>query len=218
MHFLITAGPTREPLDPVRFLSNRSSGKMGYALAAAALGQGHAVTLISGPVALAAPEGAIVHRVETAQQMWEATRTACLSQPPPEISIHAAAVSDYRPAKFQSQKIKKGPGSLAIELQPTPDVLGAMRGEFGFRGLLVGFAAETENLVVQAQEKLRRKECDLVVANDVGRDDIGFDGDDNAVTLCFPSGETEDLPKQTKRALAADIIQRCVALARQKQH
>ena len=216
MRFLITAGPTREPIDPVRFLSNRSSGKMGWALAEAALEAGHTVVLVSGPVALEAPRGVEWHRVETAQQMLDAVKSACGAANAPDISIHAAAVADYRPKQVQSRKIKKNDESLTIELERTPDVLGSMRTEFGFRGLLVGFAAETEDVVPNAQEKLRRKDCDLVIANDVSRADTGFDSEENEVILCFPSGETELLPKQSKRALAHEIVRRVVALAAEK--
>lgn len=216
MHFLITAGPTREPIDPVRFLSNRSSGKMGYALAEAALKQGHAVTLISGPVALTTPAGVDLHRVETAQQMWEMTRQVCASDAAPDIAIFAAAVADYRPKAVASQKIKKHADTLTFELERTPDVLGSMRSGFGFRGLLVGFAAETDDIVSHAMEKLARKKCDLVIANDVTRADSGFDSDENEVILCLPSGRTETLPKQSKRPLAATLIHRIVELAKEK--
>jgi phosphopantothenoylcysteine synthetase/decarboxylase len=216
MRFLITAGPTREPLDPVRFLSNRSSGKMGWALAEAALEAGHAVVLVSGPVALEAPRGVEWIRVETAQQMFEAVKSVCGAAMAPDISIHAAAVADYRPKSPCSRKIKKTGASLTIELERTPDVLGSMRVEFGFRGFLAGFAAETEDLVANAREKLRRKGCDIVIANDVSGSDSGFDSDENEVILCFPSGSTETLPKQSKRTLAREIIRRVVVLAAEK--
>lgn len=216
MRFLITAGPTREPIDPVRFLSNRSSGKMGYALAAAAQDAGHDVILVSGPVALEVPPGVKLHRVETARQMFDVVKSVCESGEAPDISIHAAAVADYRPKSVQLQKIKKQENSPVMELEHTPDVLGAMRAVFGFRGFLAGFAAETENLVLNAHEKLRRKDCDLVIANDVSRSDSGFDSDENEVILCFPSGPVEPLPKQSKRTLAREIIRRIVALAEEK--
>ncbi len=211
--FLITAGPTREPIDPVRFLSNRSSGKMGYALAEAALAQGHNVTLIAGPVALAAPAGASLHRVETAQQMWDATRQICASDVAPDIAIFAAAVADYQPIAIASQKIKKHAESIALELERTPDALGSMRQPFGFRGYLVGFAAETENLIANAQEKLRRKGCDLVIANDVSRPSSGFDSDENEVILCLPAGQVEKVERMKKTELARLLISRIVALA-----
>lgn len=213
MKFLITAGPTREPLDPVRYLSNRSSGKMGYALAAAALEAGHAVTLISGPVALEAPSGVMLHCAETAQQMYDAVRSACKAVEAPDISIHAAAVADYRPKSVRSQKIKKHEDSLMLELERTQDVLGSMREVFGFCGFLAGFAAETENVVANAQEKLRRKGCDLVIANDVSRSDGGFDSDENEVTLCFPNGKTELMQRMKKSELAHQLVGKIVALA-----
>lgn len=215
MKILITAGPTREAIDPVRFLSNRSSGKMGYALAEAAVLAGHDVTLVSGPVALASPQGVSLSKVESAEDMSRAVASACASSPP-DIAIHAAAVADYRPRVVRSQKIKKHTETLTLELERTPDVLGSMRSVFGFIGFLVGFAAETENLVPNALDKLKRKGCDLVIANDVGRTDTGFDSEENEVILCFPSGHTETLPKQSKRELAHEIIRRVVTLAAQK--
>ncbi len=215
MKLLITAGPTREALDPVRFLSNRSSGKMGYALAEMAAAEGHNVTLVSGPVSLGVPQGVTLRRIESAEGMAMAVQSVC-SADPPDIAIHAAAVADYRPRVRQGQKIKKGPDTLTLELERTTDVLGSMRSSYGFAGFLVGFAAETENLISNAMAKLRKKECDLVIANDVSRTDTGFDSEENEVILCFPSGCTEPLPKQSKRELAREIIRRVVALATQK--
>lgn len=206
LKFLITAGPTREPVDPVRFLSNRSSGKMGYAIAQAAVEAGHEVTLVSGPVALDAPASVELHRVETAQEMFEAVRSLCQAEPAPDISVHAAAVADYRPRVVSLQKIKKQQDSMLLELERTPDVLGSMREPFGFRGFLTGFAAETENLIANAQEKLRRKGCDLVIANDVSEAGIGFNSDDNAVVLCHLDGTTETLGKMSKRELAKILV------------
>lgn len=217
MHFLITAGPTREALDPVRYLSNRSSGRMGYALARAAVEAGHRVTLVSGPVGLTPPIDAnlMFHHVESAQEMWEAVRTHTLEDKP-DVAILAAAVADYRPRVMQEQKIKKGSHTMTLELERTPDILGSMRSTFEFEGFLVGFAAETENLVSNAQGKLEQKKCDLVVANDVSRKDTGFDTEENEVILCFPSDQTELLPKQTKDALAREIVHRVAILAVQK--
>lgn len=215
MKILVTAGPTREAIDPVRFLSNRSSGRMGYALAEAATAAGHEVTLVSGPVALSPPQGVALHRVESAQDIADAVRDLC-AKTMPDIAIHAAAVADYRPKVVPTQKIKKRADTLTLELERTPDVLGSMRSGFGFTGFLVGFAAETEDLITNAMQKLRRKRCDLVIANDVSRKDTGFDSPENEVILCFPSGQTEHLPKQSKRELAREIIRRVVALATQK--
>jgi phosphopantothenoylcysteine synthetase/decarboxylase len=217
LKFLVTAGPTREPLDPVRFLSNRSSGKMGYAIAAAALAQGHEVTLVSGPVSLSAPTGATLHHIETAEQMWEAVRDLCAARAP-DIAVLAAAVADYQPQVSWPQKIKKHSDTLTLELKRTPDILGSMRQPFGFNGFLAGFAAETENLIPNAMDKLQRKGCDLIIANDVSRADTGFDSDENEVILCRPSGITESLTKQSKRTLAREIVLRCVALAAEKKH
>ena len=203
MKVLITAGPTREPIDPVRYLSNRSSGKMGYALAAAALAQGHEVVLISGPVHLAPPEGAARFQVETAREMFEAVQREI---PTCDIALFAAAVADYRPAAPAAQKIKKHDATLTLELERTEDILGSARSLFGFTGYLVGFAAETERLIEHAQSKLQRKGCDLVIANDVSQPGIGFDSSENTVTLCFASGETQTLPQQSKQTLATVLI------------
>lgn len=210
MKMLITAGPTREPIDPVRFLSNRSSGRMGYALADAALARGFEVTLVSGPVSLPAPAGARLVPVESARQMFDAVRS-CL--PGCQIAIFAAAVADYRPVSAAPQKIKKDAPSLTLELERTEDILGSARSLFGFTGCLVGFAAETGDLVSRAQSKLARKGCDLIIANDVSQPGIGFDSSANAVTLCFPSGRTLALPVQSKQALAAVLINEITALA-----
>lgn len=203
MHFLITAGPTREPLDPVRFLSNRSSGRMGYALAEAALAAGHAVTLVSGPVALPVPAGANRVRIETAREMFEAVRDAIGGC---DVAIFCAAVADYRPVATAEHKLKKSGDRLVLELEPTEDILGSARSVFGFRGYLVGFAAETERLVEHAQGKLERKGCDLMIANDVARPGIGFDSDENEVILCLPGGSTRALPRQSKKDLARELV------------
>lgn len=213
MNILITAGPTREPLDPVRYLSNRSSGKMGFALAAAAAELGHHVTLITGPVSIAAPPDVQMTRVETTEEMYDAVSRVSGHQ---DIAILAAAVADYRPVVRYAQKIKKQASSMYLELERTPDILGSMRPRFQYAGYLVGFAAETENIVANALDKLHRKNCDLIVANDVSRQDTGFDSDENEVILCFPSGPTESLPKQSKQALAHDLIRRIVRLATKK--
>lgn len=204
MRFLITAGPTREPIDPVRFLSNRSSGRMGYALAEAARDAGHEVVLVTGPVQLPEPPGVIVRRVETARQMYEAVESEIVHA---EVAIFAAAVADYRPASIQAHKIKKAEPSLMLALERTEDILGSARGRFGFRGILVGFAAETERLIEHAQDKLTRKGCDLIIANDVSQPGIGFDSQENAVTLCLPGGQTVVMPQQEKSTLARSLIE-----------
>lgn len=210
MNILITAGPTREAIDPVRYLSNRSSGKMGYAIAQAALNCHHHVTLISGPVSIPCPSGVSLIQVETARQMFEAVRSSITQY---DIAIFAAAVADYRPSAPASQKIKKHSSSLSLQLEPTEDILGSARSLFNFHGYLVGFAAETENLIENAQSKLIRKKCDLIIANDVSQQGIGFDSSENAVTLCFPNGEFQTIPKQSKQTLATVLFDTIIARA-----
>ena len=209
LRMLITAGPTREPIDPVRFLSNRSSGRMGYAVAAAALARGHDVTLVSGPVALEAPVGCRVVAVETAAQMHAAVADVCAEVPTHEVAVLAAAVADYRPRAVAEQKIKKGEESMALELERTDDILADMRDRFGFQGLLVGFAAETGNLVANAQDKLRRKQCDLIVANPVGAaaSGTGFDSGQNQITVCFRNGGVEAWGRADKSDLAVRLVE-----------
>ncbi len=209
MKFLITAGPTREAIDPVRYLTNRSSGRMGYALAGAARHEGHEVLLISGPTTLDVPAGVDFIPVESAQQMYEAVRDMAGQA---DVAILCAAVADYRPVAVADQKIKKDAGRLVLELERTPDILGSMRSTFGFAGVLVGFAAETQQVEDYARGKLERKQCDLVVANDVSRSDIGFDTRENEVILVFPD-RTEALEKDTKEHIALHIIEHAAALA-----
>lgn len=208
MKFLITAGPTREAIDPVRYLTNRSSGRMGYALAGAARHEGHDVLLISGPTSLDVPPGVDFIQVESAQQMYEAVRDML---PGADVAILCAAVADYRPVSCAEQKIKKTAGHLMLELEPTPDILGSMRSEFGFQGKLVGFAAETRQVVGYAREKLQRKQCDMIVANDVSQPGIGFDSRENEVVLVFADHE-ETLERDTKEHIALHIIERAVLL------
>ncbi len=208
MHFLITAGPTREPIDPVRFLSNRSSGKMGYALAVAAYAAGHEVTLISGPTNLTPPAGVKFISIQTAAELWTAMQQHF---PQADYIICAAAVADYRPVSMASQKLKKSAGEMSLTLTPNVDVLGSLRSA-GYRGVLVGFAAETQDLLANAQAKLTRKGCDLMIANDVSQPGIGFDAEDNAVTLLYREGPPETLPRQSKTALAATLIARCALI------
>lgn len=210
MKVLITAGPTREAIDPVRYMSNRSSGKMGFALAAAASEAGHEVVLISGPVGLETPAGVVRVDVVSAREMYEAVEReigACA------VAIFAAAVADYRPVAVAEQKIKKSEQRLTLELERTEDILGSARQRFGFKGVLVGFAAETEQLVEHAMDKLRRKGCELVIANDVSQPGIGFDSGENAVTLCLASGEVRELPKQPKEGLARKLMDVIFTLA-----
>lgn len=181
---LITAGPTWEPLDPVRFLGNRSSGKMGFALAAAAVAAGREVVLISGPVALETPAGSVERvEVETAAAMAQAVMSR---RHEVAVIVCAAAVADWTPAAVRPQKVKKEAVGerWSVELVRTVDILGSLRG-WGFEGVLVGFAAETENLAANARTKVESKGCDLIVANDVGRADIGFGSEDNELLLFF---------------------------------
>lgn len=201
MHVLITAGPTREPLDPVRFLTNRSSGKMGYALAHAFSHAGHSVLLISGPTALDVPDMVDFIPVETAAEMHAAVARAIGRM---DIAVFAAAVADYTPASPAPQKVKKTVDRWTLELIRTPDILGAARNGFGFTGTLVGFAAETENLEANARTKLAAKHCDLIIANDVSKPDIGFDSDRNEVLLVYPN-HNEALPPATKHDLAHQL-------------
>ena len=203
MRILITAGPTREALDPVRYLTNRSSGRMGYAIAEAAVEAGHEVVLVSGPVSLAKPAGVEVIAVESARQMFEAVQKSLAGC---DVAIFAAAVADYRPMSVSEQKIKKTGERLVLELARTEDILGSARSVFGFRGVLAGFAAESEKLVEHAREKLERKGCDVIIANDITQPGIGFDSQENAVTLCLPGDQTIHLPRQSKSSLAREII------------
>jgi phosphopantothenoylcysteine decarboxylase/phosphopantothenate--cysteine ligase len=180
---LVTAGPTREPIDPVRFISNPSSGKMGYAIAAVAARRGAEVTLVSGPTSLPDPSGAKVIRVETAEEMARAVEAATAGI---DLFVAAAAVSDYRPQRVSPSKIKKGPGDETLLLSRTPDILAGLGARFaGAKDapVLVGFAAETEEVIARAREKLKSKRCDLVVANKVGAPGAGFGGDSNRVAL-----------------------------------
>ncbi|MEM0896736.1 MAG: phosphopantothenoylcysteine decarboxylase [Verrucomicrobiota bacterium] len=203
MRFLITAGPTREAIDPVRYLSNHSSGKMGVALAAAAVGSGHEAVLIAGPVCLPAPEG--VERVDivSAEEMYAAVETRIDGV---DAAIFCAAVADYRPVDPVDQKIKKSDERMTIELERTRDILGSARDTFHFDGLLVGFAAETENVRENALSKLERKGCDFLVANDVSDPSIGFGSDDNAVTVYSADGREFPLGRRSKADLASQLI------------
>lgn len=197
---VMTAGPTREPIDPVRFITNRSSGKMGYAVAAAALEQGARVILISGPTAIPAPSGADVHQVETAQEMYEVTHQQISNA---DIFIATAAVSDYRPAEVQTQKIKKNDSTMRIDLLRSQDILASVAA-LEHAPFTVGFAAETENMREHAIGKLQRKKLDMIVANEVGNGK-GFDSDQNAVTVYWESGE-QSFGNAEKTELARDLL------------
>ncbi len=208
---VVTAGPTYEPLDPVRFIGNRSSGKQGFALAQAALDRGAEVVLITGPVALETPVGARRIDVETAAEMAEAIWRECEGA---DVLVMAAAVADYQPAQAQPLKIKRG-GSLTLELIPTADILvgvAARRAERGKPRVVVGFAAETGDLLENARAKLQAKGLDLIAANDVLEPGAGFAAETNRVTLIDAQGRVEPLPLMSKAAVAEAIMDRVVQL------
>jgi phosphopantothenoylcysteine decarboxylase/phosphopantothenate--cysteine ligase len=200
--FIVTAGPTREPIDPVRYLSNRSSGKMGYAIAEAALAAGHSVILISGPVSLVPPSGAHLVRVTTSDEMHDAVHAYLAAS---DVLVMCAAVADYKPATFSTRKIKKQKNALTLELIPTRDILASLTRpspEF----LVVGFAAETDDLEANAQKKLRDKKCDIVVANDVSGNESGMESDENEVTIFFRNGEKEKISRAPKKIIARALV------------
>jgi phosphopantothenoylcysteine decarboxylase/phosphopantothenate--cysteine ligase len=205
---LITAGPTQEPLDPVRYISNRSSGKMGYALADAAAARGARVVLISGPVHLSPPHGVEVVNVRTAAEMRDRVFE---NLEPAGIVIKAAAVADFHLSNVPEQKRKKSAARLSLELDPTPDILAELGRKKGDR-LLVGFAAETENLRQEARRKLESKNCDMVVGNLVGGADLGFESDQNEVVLALSTGETLDIARASKREIAERIFDEILKL------
>ncbi len=210
-NILITAGPTQEPLDPVRYLSNRSSGKMGYALAEVAAARGAKVVLISGPVALPCPAGVERTMVRTAQEMRDAVFAHLGAA---STIIKCAAVADFRIADVPKQKIKKTAARISLELDPTPDILAELGRKKGDR-LLIGFAAETENLRQEARRKLEVKNCDMVVGNLVGEAaDTGFESDSNEVLLALRSGEFIEVPRASKRDVAQKILDQILHLRR----
>jgi phosphopantothenoylcysteine decarboxylase/phosphopantothenate--cysteine ligase len=205
---LVTAGPTREEIDPVRYISNRSSGKMGYAIARAALLRGARVLLVSGPTCLTPPCGAEVTMVTSARQMRDETLRLASGA---TVIIKAAAVADYRPAAPSGQKIKKAAADLNLKLERNPDILAELGKTKGNR-ILCGFAAETSALKANAGKKLKEKNLDLIVANDVTQAGAGFDGDTNIVRLFFKDGSDEAFPQMTKEAVAHRLLDRIVAL------
>jgi phosphopantothenoylcysteine decarboxylase / phosphopantothenate---cysteine ligase len=199
---LVTAGPTFEPIDPVRFLGNRSSGKMGFALAAAAARAGASVRLVAGPSALATPPGVERVDVETALEMEQAVRRWASEA---DLVVMAAAVADFRPRRPAPGKLKKSAGPPELDLVPNPDIL-ALLAELAPRALRVGFAAETGDLETEAARKLAAKDAHLLVANDVSRAGIGFGSDDNEVAVLWRDGRSERLPRMSKDALAAHLV------------
>ena len=207
---VVTAGPTAEPLDPVRYITNRSSGKMGYAIAEAAHARGAHVTLISGPTAIQPPKGVDFVRIGTTQELYD----AALGHADADVVIQAAAPADYRAREISPTKIKRTGDSLMIELVPNPDIAAALGARKHPGQTLVGFAAETNNVIENAQGKLKRKALDLIVANDVTRAGAGFDVDTNIVTLIDGEGMKE-LPMMTKREVADGILDRVAELRAQ---
>jgi phosphopantothenoylcysteine decarboxylase/phosphopantothenate--cysteine ligase len=203
---VVTAGGTQEPIDPVRYISNRSSGKMGYALAEAARDRGAEVSLITAPTALPKPAGIETISVETASEMKEAVAEACTQA---DALIMAAAVADYQTKSASAQKIKKEETTgLTLELVKTSDIISEVKGDF----IKIGFAAESEDLIANAKQKLKKKQLDLIVANDITAADSGFAVDTNKVTLIDKKGNAEDLPLMSKREVADKVLDRVVGL------
>jgi phosphopantothenoylcysteine decarboxylase/phosphopantothenate--cysteine ligase len=208
---LITAGPTREKIDPVRYITNRSSGRMGYALAEAALRRGANVLLVSGPASIPPPDAAEITRVETAEQMRDAVLKLL---PQATIVIMTAAVSDYRPKAAAVQKLKRT-GPMALELEPTSDILAELAGK-KTNQLIIGFAAETENVLESARKKLAKKSLDAIVVNDVSREGVGFDSDRNAVTI-LTQDDVVEVPETTKWEVAQRVLDQVVKLRRRQK-
>jgi phosphopantothenoylcysteine decarboxylase/phosphopantothenate--cysteine ligase len=205
---IVTAGPNCEPIDPVRFISNRSTGKMGFALARIAWRRGAEVTLVSGPTGLTPPRGVRFCAVRTAHEMQQAVLEHYAEA---TVVVAAAAVADYRPAHVAPQKLKKGEGKVVIELARNPDILADLGRQKGNR-ILIGFATETENVVQNAERKLRSKNLDLIVANDVTQEGAGFAGDTNIVTLIDRNGHHESLPLMSKDDVAHAVYDRMLTL------
>lgn len=208
---LITAGPTQEALDPVRYLTNHSSGKMGYSLAQAALDMGAEVTLISGPVQLTAPKGVRFYPVTTAKEMFDAVCAHCDTA---DFIIKAAAVGDYRPLYVSEQKIKKDGERLHVEFVKNPDILAYLGEHKRPHQIICGFAMETQNLLENAQAKLENKHCDMIVANDLHTEGAGFQSDTNIATILDRSSRTP-CPKMSKYALGVTILKHMLALRTQ---
>ncbi|CAM3414283.1 bifunctional phosphopantothenoylcysteine decarboxylase/phosphopantothenate--cysteine ligase CoaBC [Aeromicrobium ponti] len=210
---VITAGPTREKIDPVRYITNHSSGKMGYAIAEEAVAAGAEVTLISGPVSIKAPDGVKLINIESAEEMYHAAMEEYENA---NIVIKTAAVSDYRPKVCFSQKMKKQPGDEVLELERTKDILFEL-GQKKKGQILIGFAAETERVDVYAKGKLKKKNADMIVANNVTSEGAGFGTDTNIVTLFKKDGTSEELPLMSKKDVAAKILQEAAILLKDEQ-
>jgi len=212
VRFLVTAGPTREPIDPVRFLSNRSSGKMGYAIAGAALEAGHEVVLISGPVHLDRPHTAKLIPVSTSDEMFEAVNRQIRDC---DVFVMCAAVADYKPANVSATKIKKRSDNFSLQLVPTRDIL-ASHSKTDRSYLVVGFAAETNDLEENAKKKLAEKNLDIVVANDVSGRDSAMESDENEVIILFREGATKKISRAPKKIIARELVN-IFANAREKR-
>jgi phosphopantothenoylcysteine decarboxylase/phosphopantothenate--cysteine ligase len=203
VRFIITAGPTREPIDPVRYISNRSSGKMGYAIAEAALTEGHHVTLISGPAIVQPPRNANLIPVSTSDEMFEAVHR---NADKCDICVLCAAVADYKPANVSSTKIKKRGAKFSLELIPTRDILDSLGHKQDRQFVLIGFAAETDHVEENAAKKLRAKHCDIIIANDVSGADSGMESDVNEVTILFRNGEKTKISRSPKTNIARELV------------
>ena len=203
MRIVISAGPTREAIDPVRFITNRSTGKMGYAIARAAVKMNLQTVLVSGPVNLTPPEGVEFVPVESAAEMAEAMKNAAAGA---DIIVMAAAVADYRPKQYSTSKVKKSDGDMCIELERTEDILLSLGKNKKPGQILVGFAAETDDLLQNAQGKLERKNLDYIAANIVGVPGRGFGADNNAITLLGRDGSKTEFALQSKEALAESLL------------
>jgi phosphopantothenoylcysteine decarboxylase / phosphopantothenate---cysteine ligase len=203
VRFLITAGPTREPIDPIRYISNRSSGKMGYAIAEAAVDAGHDVVLISGPVNLEPPREAKLISVSGSDEMFDAVQRFAGKC---DVCVLCAAVADYKPAKVSLQKIKKRNENLSLELIPTRDILQSLGKRRDRHFLLAGFAAETNDVEKNAAKKLRDKNCDIIVANNVSDENSGMESDVNEVMILFRNGTKQKISRAQKKIIARELV------------
>jgi phosphopantothenoylcysteine decarboxylase / phosphopantothenate---cysteine ligase len=203
VRFLVTAGPTREPIDPVRYISNRSSGKMGYAIAEAARDAGDDVILISGPVNLVPPRDVKLIPALTSDEMFDAVHRHADES---NVCVLCAAVADYKPVKVSPTKIKKGSSKFLLELDPTRDILGSLGRRRDRRFLLVGFAAETTDVEENAAKKLREKNCDIIIANDVSSPNSGIESDVNEITILFRNGRRQKISRAPKEIIARELV------------
>jgi phosphopantothenoylcysteine decarboxylase / phosphopantothenate---cysteine ligase len=212
-HYVITAGPTEEVLDPVRYFTNRSSGKMGYALAEVAKNLGATVSLITGPTSLTTPNGVDVYQVRSAEEMFH---TAENLFPKANVFISAAAVADYRPKEISAQKIKKKPGNWAIEMERTVDIIATL-GKQKDKQFVVGFAAESENVEQNARQKIEKKNLDMIVANNITTEGAGFQGDTNIVSIYKRDGSVNHLPLLSKQNTAKEILKTISELTQENE-